>query len=153
GATLAFWSTRLGNWHVFLAGPDGSGARPVAGIEQRYDLPEKSLVFSPDGRWLLVPVVDGPPDTIFASQLWLVDVRSATARRLPGACEFGLFSPDSRLIACGGDGAGLLSLSGRRLARLPGSPRAWSSTGLLATQGDRVTDVVDARGRKVLHTA
>src|SRR5262249_47188069 len=55
GGTIAFWSARSGHQQVYLARPDGSRLRAVAGAVNPSDQSPGAMSFSPDGRFLLVP--------------------------------------------------------------------------------------------------
>jgi Tol biopolymer transport system component len=162
GDTIAFWSNRLGRFHVYLARADGSHLRTVKDLVT--PSPD-ALVFSRDGRRLFADVPDPggppwPPRPISAAPgTYVIDVAHPTARQVLPAlrCLRLSPSPDGRLIACFTDYRleTVYDLAGHtRFAFASDQQPSWSSLGMLVSSSgsstqDQSNSIVDESGATV----
>jgi Tol biopolymer transport system component len=149
GRRIAFWSDRSGRWQLYLAGADGSGARPVPGLATQ-GYPGQAPAFSPDGSQLLVP--RAPAAGGGRTELAVVSVATRRLRVLGTGCnDFGFsWSPDATLVSCVAVAVRrvfvLDAASGRPRFSHPGTRALWSPAGLLAVADGSSTAILDASG-------
>jgi TolB protein len=147
GGTVAFVSDRGGIEALYLAKPDGSGLRRLAGPfpEQggRFNVQLHEPAWSPDGRRLLFVVSwftrGGAPQGERTDEVRIVARTGGATKRIarsPGI-EGARWSPDGRrlgisTIDSGGFRTTVYAAGGRRLWRLGGRLADWSARGDLA---------------------
>jgi Tol biopolymer transport system component len=128
GDQIAFWSGRTGTDRVYLARSDGLHLRRIdGGLLSRTRGSGGALVFSADGAHLYARAYD-------THAAYVVDTRTAAARRVPTCPGIARPSPDGTLVACGANGKTTVSdLDGHVRFTLPAINGVWSSRGWLTS--------------------